>query len=157
MNFILSYIVQLIIFGLALFIGSQFTSSSLSSDWYKGLLLPPWQPEGWVFGAAWTSIMISFSAAMAIIIPYNKVFSFDNNFVLFFWLQIILNILWNILFFKFHLSFVSLLEITALLSLVILITIKSFTYSTLSGLLCLPYAIWLLIASSLNLFIWIKN
>jgi len=157
MNFLLSYFVQLIIFGLALFLGSQFTGSGLNSDWYKNLLLPPWQPAGWVFGAAWTTIMLSFSAAMAIIIPYNKVFSFDNNFVMFFWIQIVLNVLWNILFFKFQLPLISFIEIITLLTFVIIIAAKSFSYSTLSGILCLPYAIWLLIACSLNGFIWIKN
>jgi tryptophan-rich sensory protein len=157
MNFILSYLVQLIIFGLALFFGSQFTGSGLNSDWYKNLLLPPWQPAGWVFGAAWTTIMLTFSAAIAIVIPYNKVFSFESNFVKVFWIQIVLNVAWNILFFKFNFTLFSFLEIIALLVLVVLISIKSFSYSTLSGILCLPYAIWLLIACSLNGYIWIKN
>jgi len=99
MNYILSFLLQLVIFGLALFLGSQFTNSGLSSYWYKNLLLPPWQPPGWVFGVAWTAIMFSFSAAMAIIIPYNKIFSIHTNFVALFWVQLLLNIVWNILFY----------------------------------------------------------
>lgn len=157
MNFFLSYFVQLVLFGLALFLGSQFTSFGLNSDWYKNLLLPPWQPPGWVFGAAWTAILFSFSAAMAIIIPYNKIFTLHNNFVVLFWVQLFLNIVWNILFFKFKMPLISFIEIITLLVFVILITAKSFSYSSLAGILCLPYAIWLLVASSLNGFIWLKN
>jgi tryptophan-rich sensory protein len=157
MNFLLSFFVQIFIFGLALFVGNQFTGTGLNSDWYKNLILPPWQPPGWVFGVAWSSILFTFSAAMAIIIPYNKIFSFENNFISLFWAQIILNVIWNVLFFKFQLSLFSFIEILALLILVVLITIRSFNFSILSGILCLPYAVWLVIACSLNGFIWLKN
>ena len=157
MNYILSFLLHLVIFGLALFFGSQFTNSGLSSYWYKNLLLPPWQPPGWVFGVAWTTIMFSFSAAIAMIIPYNKIFSLHTNFVALFWTQLLLNIVWNILFFKFKLPLLSFIEIIALLVFVVIITIMSFSYSSLAGFLCLPYAIWLVVASSLNGFIWIKN
>jgi translocator protein len=157
MNFLLSFLVQLFIFGTALFLGNQFTGTGLNSDWYKNLILPPWQPPGWAFGVAWSSILFTFSAAMAIIIPYNKIFSFENNFISLFWSQIILNFIWNVLFFKFQLTLISFIEILALLILVILITIRSFNLSILSGILCLPYAVWLVIACSLNGFIWLKN
>ena len=157
MNYLLSFLLQLVIFGFALFLGSQYTSNGLNSEWYKDLLLPPWQPQGWVFGAAWTAIMFSFSAAMAMIIPNNKIFSLHTNFVALFWVQLLLNIVWNILFFKFKLPLLSFIEIVALLVFVVIITVKSFSYSSLAGFLCLPYAIWLVVASSLNGFICIKN
>ena len=52
----------------ALAIGSYFTASGASSDWYQNLNKAPWTPAGWVFGAAWTSIMICYSVYMAYLI-----------------------------------------------------------------------------------------
>ena len=56
----------------ALAIGSYFTDSGASSDWYQNLNKAPWTPAGWVFGAAWTSIMICYSVYMAYLIKINR-------------------------------------------------------------------------------------
>ena len=62
-------IYRLIIFFLlnfgALGIGGFFTGPGVSSEWYQNLNKAPWTPPGWVFGAAWTTIMICFSIYMA--------------------------------------------------------------------------------------------
>ena len=49
----------------ALALGGIFTSKGVSSDWYIGISNAHWTPLGWVFGAAWTTIMIYFSIYMA--------------------------------------------------------------------------------------------
>ncbi len=54
-------IIFLVINFAALALGSIFTSAGVSSDWYTNLNQAPWTPPGWVFGAAWTSIMIFFA------------------------------------------------------------------------------------------------
>ena len=46
-------------------IGSSFTGNGVSSVWYQNLVKAPWTPPGWVFGAAWSSIMIFFAIFMA--------------------------------------------------------------------------------------------
>ena len=53
----------------ALAIGGLFTSKGVSSDWYIVIVKAPWTPPGWVFGAAWTSIMICFGIYMAYLWP----------------------------------------------------------------------------------------
>jgi len=42
--------------GLAL--GSYLMNDGPNSTWYNDLNQAPWTPPGWVFGAAWTVIMI---------------------------------------------------------------------------------------------------
>ena len=42
-------------------IGSWLMNNGPTSSWYTNLNQAPWTPEGWVFGAAWTIIMICFS------------------------------------------------------------------------------------------------
>ena len=46
-------------------IGNWLMNSGPSSTWYLELNKAPWTPPGWVFGAAWTLIMICFSIYLA--------------------------------------------------------------------------------------------
>ena len=55
---IFRFLVFLIVNFVALGLGGMFTGSGVVSDWYQQLNQAPWTPPGWVFGAAWTSIMI---------------------------------------------------------------------------------------------------
>ena len=58
---ILRTIIFLLINFAGLFIGGLFTGEGVPSDWYQNLNKAPWTPPGWVFGFAWTTIMICFS------------------------------------------------------------------------------------------------
>lgn len=49
----------------ALALGGLFTNNGVNSEWYTNLNKAPWTPPGWVFGFAWTTIMICFSIYMA--------------------------------------------------------------------------------------------
>jgi tryptophan-rich sensory protein len=52
----------------ALGIGSFLMGSSpVENSWYQSLNLAPWTPPGWVFGAAWTTIMTLFSIYMMLV------------------------------------------------------------------------------------------
>ena len=63
---IIRTILFLIINFLALYIGIIFSGEGAASGWYSSLTRAPWEPEGWVFGAAWSSIMICFAFYMGI-------------------------------------------------------------------------------------------
>ena len=54
----------------ALTIGSWLMDNGPQTDWYKGLNKAPWTPAGWVFGFAWTTIMICFSIYMTALNMY---------------------------------------------------------------------------------------
>lgn len=151
---ILKTILFLVINFAALAIGVIFTGKGVPSEWYASLSKAPWTPPGWVFGAAWTSIMICFAIYMAF--AYEKV---KNTKVLLalFGVQWVLNVLWNPVFFYFHQAAVGLAVISAL---TILIAVFLFRYRTdlkLKSMLILPYFIWLLIATSLNAYILLNN
>ena len=138
----------------ALALGGLFTSSGVTSDWYANLQKAPWTPPGWVFGFAWTSIMVCYSFFL------SRMWTMDENkgkFMLLFGMQWLLNVGWNPLFFYYHLTFLSMLEIA---SLTLLIGFTLFNYRSKLGffsLLLLPYFLWLLIASSLNGYIVVFN
>ena len=58
------FIFLIINFG-ALAIGNWLMANGPQTQWYINLNKAPWTPPGWVFGAAWTSIILCFSIYMA--------------------------------------------------------------------------------------------
>lgn len=138
----------------ALAIGSYFMNSGPSSDWYLALNKAPWTPPGWVFGAAWFSIMICFSFYMSNLLLKNK----SKNFVwIIFAVQFVLNISWNYFFFNQHLTTMGFVNIFLLTVVVGYFLFNFRGIMKKSSLWILPYFIWLLLASSLNLYIILYN
>jgi len=137
----------------ALAIGGLFTGNGVSSGWYQNLNKAPWTPPGWVFGAAWTLIMILFAIYMAFLIkPENK-----KRIILLFSIQWILNVAWNPIFFY---SQAVTLGLICILSLTILIAYLFFHFRkdlNIKSLLLAPYLVWLIIATSLNAYIFYFN
>lgn len=138
----------------ALAIGGLSTGSGVTSDWYAQLNKAPWTPPGWVFGFAWTIIMICFAVYMA------KLWMLSDNkkrIVGLFGLQWILNVSWNPVFFSYQkvgLAMLLILLLTVLIGYFLFNFWKQLKYYTL---LVFPYFIWLMIATSLNAFILFMN
>ena len=151
---LLRTIVFLIINFAGLGIGGLFTSMGTSSSWYSDLNKAPWTPPGWVFGAAWTIIMICFAIYMA----YAWGQTADKNkLLLLFSLQWVLNVVWNPVFFKFHYPFAGLIIIVSLSLLIAYMLFRNFELLSHISWLALPYLLWLIIATSLNLYIVLNN
>ena len=136
-----------------LFIGGLFTGEGVPSDWYQNLNKAPWTPPGWVFGAAWTTIMICFSVYMAIL--WKKIIL--KKLLYIFIAEFILNVIWNPLFFHFKWINIALLSISLLTILIIYMAISLRTEMRYKTLLIFPYLIWLAIATSLNGYIVLYN
>ena len=137
----------------ALAIGSLFTDTGVSSDWYQNLNQAPWTPPGWVFGAAWTTIMIFFAIYMAYLIRAQN----TKRIIFLFSLQWLLNVGWNPIFFY---SQAITFGLICILLLTLLIAYFFFYFRKtlhLKTLLLAPYLIWLIIASSLNAYIYLYN
>ncbi|MBT8245166.1 MAG: tryptophan-rich sensory protein [Winogradskyella sp.] len=135
-------------------LGSWLMDGGSTGDWYNNLNKAPWTPPGWVFGAAWTSIMLLFSWYLAEL--------FHNRASKFLWVlysfQVVLNVSWNWIFFNQHLTMLGVI-IIFILTLVILyyfITFRNDRLKTAKYLL-LPYLIWLCIATSLNGYVVFNN
>ena len=144
----------LVINFVALGLGGLFTSSGVSSDWYQNMNQAPWTPPGWVFGAAWTFIMICFAFFMTYAWEVSK----DRSMLLtLFVVQWILNVAWNPVFFYLREVLFGLIVISALTLLVYYLMFKFQKDLKAKALLILPYAIWLTIATSLNAYIYLNN
>ena len=149
----LTFLFLIINFG-GLALGNWFMGNAVQEEWYTNLNKAPWTPPGWVFGFAWTTIMICFS------IYLSKLFTNISNTKLLsfvFITEFILNVSWNYIFFNQKLVLFALINIILLTALVF---IYYFKFSNKVGnykYLLLPYLIWLCIATSLNLYVLIHN
>jgi benzodiazapine receptor len=85
---------------LALAFGGQFTGSGVSSDWYQTIYKAPWTPPGWVFGAAWTTIMICYAFYLSKLLKNSK--TEQTRIFILYGIQWLLNVLWNPIFFTFN-------------------------------------------------------
>jgi benzodiazapine receptor len=138
----------------ALAIGGFYTGSGVSSDWYESLNKAPWTPPGWVFGAAWTFIMICFAFFMS---HWWSIAEHKKGIAILFGIQWVLNIIWNPIFFSAHEVLIGLLVITSLTLLVGNFLFLNWKKMGVKTLLVAPYFIWLLIATSLNGYIFFNN
>ena len=138
----------------ALGIGGLFTGDGVSSDWYQSLDKAPWTPPGWVFGFAWTLIMVCFAIYMAYLIhsPLNR-----KRVVLLFSIQWILNVSWNPIFFYSQNILAGMLCITLLTLLITYLFFSFWKELRLKSIFLAPYLIWLFIATSLNAYILLLN
>ena len=151
---LLKYIVIFLVinFG-ALAIGSWLMDNGPQTEWYINLNQAPWTPPGWVFGVAWTTIMLCFSLYMAFLYKLKP----TTKVVILFTIQFVLNVIWNYVFFNQH--FVG-FGFTIILLLTFIVAVFTFSFKKdmgLKTLLILPYLIWLCIATSKNGYILIHN
>jgi benzodiazapine receptor len=137
----------------ALAIGTLLMNNGPQTDWYQQLNQAPWTPPGWAFGVAWTSIMICFSFYMTYLFLAEP----STRVKILFTVQFILNVSWNYVFFNRHFIGFGLLIILALTAIVATLLFTFRKHLPLKSFLILPYFLWLLIASSLNAYIFLYN
>ncbi|MEN8928802.1 MAG: TspO/MBR family protein [Flavobacteriales bacterium] len=138
----------------ALGIGAYFTGPGVESDWFKNLNQAPWNPPGWVFGAAWTFIMFCFAFFMAFCweTAGNK-----KRIAILFGIQWILNVSWNPIFFGAQEVLIGLITISSLTFLIGYLFFGNLKKLGLKAILVAPYLIWLVIATSLNGYVYLYN
>lgn len=134
-------------------IGTLLMNNGPQTEWYLSLNKAPWTPPGWFFGFAWSSIMLCFSIYL---VKFFEQFP-NKKKMLLYTIQVVLNVIWNYIFFNLQ-------EIAFGLAIILLLTILIFYFfftfkSELkkTSYLLAPYMIWLCVASSLNFYILIYN
>lgn len=121
---------------------------------YSMLNKPPLSPPGFIFPIVWTILYILMGISYGIL-DSREYIDFDIKSIYF--AQLIVNLLWPILFFVFKWRLFAFIWILLLISLVINMIIKFYQKDRVSGLLQIPYLIWLVFAGYLNLFIYFLN
>lgn len=121
---------------------------------YEILQKPPLAPPDWLFPIVWTILYALMGVSYGILQSKGKL---DEESKRIYWIQLGINMLWSIIFFVFRLRFIAFLWII-LLVLAIIQMIRVFTKrDSLAAKLQIPYLIWTLFASYLNLGTYLLN
>ena len=130
-----------------------FITSSANS--YNEFIQPSFAPPGILFPIVWT-ILYTLMGISSYIISESD--SYDkNNALLIYYVQLIVNLLWSFIFFSFGWYLFAFIWILLLIVLVVIMIKKFYSISKVSGLLQIPYLLWLVFAAILNLSIYILN
>lgn len=125
-------------------------------NWYSTLIAPPLKPPAWLFGPVWTILYITMAVSLFL---YAKKSSYNNKawgYVLFF-TQLLVNLSWSPAFFGLK-NIALAFAIIVILDILVLFTIFEFSKVSKSAARCLiPYFIWILFATYLNLGYLILN
>ncbi len=121
---------------------------------YNFLQKPFLAPPSIIFPIVWTILYILMGISYGILSANSLVSSKINSI---YYLQLIVNALWPIIFFVFKWRFFAFLWILFLLILIAIMIIKFYFKNKISGLLQIPYLLWTLFATYLNLFIFLLN
>jgi len=133
-------------------LGSFFTAPAIGS-WYTTLNKPPFTPPSWVFPIAWSVLYILMGISLYILWKKKNTKTATHLFML----QLILNLLWSILFFGLKMPAIALIELLLLLGTVLITTKKFYEISRTAAYLMVPYILWLCFAALLNYYIVILN
>jgi tryptophan-rich sensory protein len=136
-------------------VGGAATSTSVN-DWYPTLAKPDWTPPSWLFGPVWSTLYFLMAVA-AWLVWRNKRWQGASGALALFALQLLLNVLWSVLFFGMESPGLAFVEVV-LLWIAIAATMAAFwRHSVVAALLLAPYLGWTTFASALNFAIWRMN
>lgn len=142
---------------LALTFGAAYIGSRFPVDeWYAALSKPAWNPPNWLFGPVW-SVLYLLIALSAWLVWKEKGFQAGILPWGVFLLQLALNAAWSWLFFGLHEMAIAFLEISFLWISILACIILFYSIIPLSGILLVPYFLWVTFAAVLNYTLWQLN
>jgi len=127
---------------------------SSNNEWYDELKKSSLTPPPIVFQIVWTILYIMIFTSLFLFI-----LSKDRTMIglVFFGIQLCLNLLWTPLFFRYRQLFWSVIVIIGILISLLLTILSFWKVSPLSSSLLLPYFIWTCFALYLNTYIYLNN
>ena len=152
-NKFLTFILFLIITFSASFIGGLVTIS-LKDPWYSQLVKSDFNPPDWVFAPVWTTLYLMMTFAIWFF-WHSK--NRDMNTVYLYFIHIMFNTTWSIVFFGLHQIFWALIVLSVLILFIIILILRFKRVNIISYYLMIPYLLWCSFALFLNFNILILN
>ena len=131
-------------------------ATDTSSDWYRELDRPAWQPPGAVFGPVWTVLYVLI--AVAATLSYRDVGEPRRRLVLgLFAANLALNLAWTWIFFQGHAPVAAGGEILFLLATIVALIRLVAPCNRAAALALAPYGAWVAFATALTWTIAARN
>ena len=129
--------------------------SNMQSGFFSSLEKPPLSPPGWLFPVVWTLLYALMGIAAYRV--YNSKAENKAAALVLYGLQLFVNFLWPVVFFRFQNIGAAMAVLILLLVLVVLTTVQFIKIDRLAGVLLLPYLLWLSFALYLNIGLYFLN
>ena len=152
-NKIVTFILFLIITFSASLIGGLATVA-FKEPWYSLLNKPVFNPPDWVFGPVWTILYLLMTISIWM---YWHSTNREMNTVYIYFIHLVFNATWSIVFFAFHKMILALLVLVVLIALIINLIIRYRRVTMMSSYLMIPYLLWCCFALILNTSLIILN
>lgn len=120
-----------------------------SSDWYRSLRKPRWQPPPAAFPAVWTPLYVLLAVAGARALDRTRGAT-RNAYLQTYAANLALNAGWTIVFFRGRRPTAALVEIMVLNASNLALLRRSWRADHWAGAAVLPYAVWTSFATTLN-------
>ncbi len=152
-NKFLSFLLFALITYSASAIGGMATIT-FKEPWYSLLIKPSFNPPDWIFAPVWTTLYLMMTTAIWIF-WHSK--GRNMNTVYIYFIHLIINTTWSVVFFVFHKIFFSLIVLITLIFLIIILIIRFRRVNVISYYLMIPYLLWCFFALILNMSLLILN
>ena len=140
-------VIALVVGGIIGFIISSFID-------YNELIKLPLAPPGYIFGIVWSILYILMGISYSILEINNNL---DVKTKKIYYIQLFINALWSIIFFVLKLRFISIAWIILLIIFIIQMIKLFYSKNKISAYLQIPYLIWTIFATYLNIGVYILN
>ena len=122
--------------------------------WYSLLIKPSYNPPSWIFAPVWTTLYLMMTIAIwSFWHSKNK----NVNTIYIYFIHLIFNTTWSVVFFVFHQIFLALIVLIILIGLIIILMIRFKRVNMVSYYLMIPYLLWCFYALVLNMSLLILN
>ena len=127
---------------------------NFKEPWYSQLIKPSFNPPDWIFAPVWTTLYLMMTVAIWF---YWHSKNRNMNTVYIYFIHLIFNTTWSIIFFVVHNILLALIVLIMLIVLIIILIIRFKRVNLLSVYLMIPYLLWCCFALILNTSLLILN
>ncbi len=131
-------------------IASVLFSQTGNNYWYESYVLKSWNISIYTFGAVWVLLYFLVGTSLWLVWTSKIDYKLKSQAIQLFIIQLILNFLWFLLFFKFHSQVFSFLVIAIILILIIMSILQTLKISKHAVYLLIPYITWVCYEVFLN-------
>ncbi len=126
-------------------------------DFYEKFTPPPLLPPSWLFPVVWTILyaLMGFSAYLISSSDANQ--TNKTKALAIYWIQLAVNFLWSIVFFRFESLWGAVAVILILLALIATMILSFGKISPLAALINIPYLLWVAFATYLTIAVAVIN
>ena len=152
-NKFLSFVLFFTITYSASFIGGLATIS-FKEPWYSELIKSNFNPPDWIFAPVWTTLYLMMTLAVWF---YWHSRNRDMSTIYIYFIHILFNTTWSLVFFVLHNIFLALINLLILIIFIFILIFRFKRVNKVSAYLMIPYLLWSCYALFLNLNLLILN